>query len=90
MKKIRFEFHEKIRFELYDKIGFERDEKIRFELNEKKKTWIVWMFWYKMLLMLISRFGFDNKSWTTSVWPIKEANIKGAQLIIRIIFQKWL
>ena len=68
-EKIRFECHEKIRFEFYKKIRFEFYEKIRFAFYEKKR-----FEWYKclnikMLLQLISMFGFDNKIWTISVQP---------------------
>ena len=60
-KKIRFECNDKIRFELYKKIRFEFYKKIRFEFYE--------CFNIKTLLQLMSIFEFDNKSWTTSVWP---------------------
>ena len=72
----------KKRFECNEKIRFEYHEKIRFE-------------WYKcqnikMLLQLISMFGFDNKNWTISVQSEKAAYISGVQLNIHIIHQKLL
>ena len=44
----------------------------------------------KMSSQLMSIFGCDNKSWTVSVWPLKDARINGVLLNVQIEFQKWL
>ena len=61
---------------------FKYNEKVWFECNK-------W-FWFQMLFLLISIPGCDNKSLTTSTWPLEAAKISGVLLNVRVKYFQFM